>query len=973
MMRGWWARHGGGVAVGLALTGAAVVLHAGGFTERLELLGFDLLVEWFSRVPASDKILHIDIDDDALERVGSWPWPRDLQAGLVRALHELGARQVVMDIVFSEPRPPEVRLPSLERFADIEGEIEELGEASAENVVFGDDELADAISTAGNVCLSYFYEQRVAGATTELEQTLSGLLIADFNLDVAALARKCGESMERVQGVLAGVKRRVARERVHAILTTRPAAGLREVHQSLLNTPFDRFTADRQDIVAAYHRELSLRALAAASPKVPEQLKGRLPRVGEVVPPVYQFTAGAWRCGFVTFAPDSDGRTRHVPLLAEWNGRLVEQLSFAAAREALGIELEDLSLDDRGALRITARGERPAMRVPLDEQGRVLINWHVASGGWQECFRHLPVAQLLRLHDADRQLKDNRIRRALLIGKAMRLVKDDAGFEQYRSQVNERIRLERQIRWATLQGRGQAPEIERLKRDSARLKALVESDEKESLALIAEEWAGLGAESQPDDPAIAGEYRRFKEAHELAGDRVAELDLENQRIVSERDRLIAELRPLVQDNICFVGYTATAVADMVNTPAYERMPGVLVHSQVLNSLLQGRFLNWSGLGIRLGVIVVLGAVVTLVTVQRGPTASLVFVVSLILVSLGVNAFGLFAWADYWLRLVTGLVLVFCAWALVVMFRLLVTDRQKRRFSKALAQYVSPAMARQISESAVPIDFSPREAQVSCFFSDLAGFTRISEELGPEGTRAVLNPYLEAMSDALHRQGGLINKFMGDGVFAFFNAPILPCEHHAMAACESALNCRRALDELKQRYAEHPMAREFNRLAMRIGITTGHAFVGDYGSEAKLDYTCMGDTVNLAARLESANKQFGTGVLIAGRTRDLVGDKYCFRLVGRIQVKGQSVGVPVHELLGRPGETKAESLAFAHTFEAAVNAFVAGDWSAARRGFESCLGLRAGDRGVLRYLELISAYESHPPPEDWSGVIELTEK
>jgi adenylate cyclase len=230
-----------------------------------------------------------------------------------------------------------------------------------------------------------------------------------------------------------------------------------------------------------------------------------------------------------------------------------------------------------------------------------------------------------------------------------------------------------------------------------------------------------------------------------------------------------------------------------------------------------------------------------------------------------------------------------------------------------------------------------------------------------------------MSNVLHRHDALINKFMGDGIFAFFNPPILPCAAHERAACEAALDSLAALRELAARYADHPLAEEFRRLHMRVGITSGPVFVGDYGSENKLDYTCVGDTVNLASRLEGANKFFGSSIMVAGPTRDAVRDLFTFRSLGRLQVKGQTVAVRVYELLGRAGEVNGDAAAFTSSFETAVEAFASRDWEGSATGFRRCLEMRPDERGAMRYLEVIEAYRASPPPSDWNMGIELTEK
>ncbi|NLX14427.1 MAG: CHASE2 domain-containing protein [Phycisphaerales bacterium] len=967
-------QHRWSLLVGAALTLAAVAFCLLGLTRWIEWPAYDLHVRYFSSLDASDRIVHVDIDDDALNRVGSWPWPRDLQAELIRILDELGAERIVMDIVFSDPKPAEARLPGLDRYADIEGPIEQIGELSPENLVYPDDELAAAIREAGNVDLSFYYQADAEpSAASPLGQRITPLLREDFSLDVATLANRLGEQPTAIEAILAGIKRRVADERVTEILSAHPDYSARQVHETLLPTPFDRLTADRADVLAAYFRRISLRELHAKCPPLPESLRGRLRRVEEVVPPVYKFARASDGVGFVNFSPDFDGRTRHVPLLMEWDGRLIEQLGLAAARRTLGIPLEDLAVDSAGNLRIAARGDRPAMRVQLDDDGQMLLNWHVPGSHWQGCFAHLPVTQLLRIGDCRRGLRENEIRRQQTIGRALWLVRGDEGFEPYRRQVHALLEYQRTLRWAGLAGRVESLDIQAAQAEAEKLEQLIAAEQHETLDFIEQTWKELEREPDPTDPAIAEDYRRFKEAYELTSRTLAELADADDRLEEEARRWLAQLRPMVAGKVCFVGYTATAVADMVATPAFGRMPGVMVHSQVFNAFTQGRFRGWARPAMQVAVLVLMGLLMTLLTIRQGPRSGFAILLAVVAGGFLINAVGLFDRRDYWLPLLTALILAFLVWALLVLVRYLTTERQKRRFVKAVAQYVSPAMARRIADEALELDLSPVERRVSCFFSDLAGFTGLSEQLGPDGTRRLLNPYLEAMSAALHRHDALINKFMGDGIFAFFNPPILPCPDHERAACASALDCRRALRELIQQQDGHPLAEFFRRLSMRIGLAAGPVFVGDYGSESKLDYTCMGDTVNLAARLESANKQFGSAIMLADAVREAVGDGYVYRHLGRLQVMGKTTGVSVYELLGEPVEVDDAACRLAETFSDAVAAFARRDWADALSRFEQCLQQRPDDAGACRYLRLITGYRDNPPPDDWNATIELTEK
>ncbi len=979
MQGGWLQRQrfslGAGLAVVLAVTG----LHGLRLTEPLEWLAYDHVVRHLSRTPASSNIVHIDINDDALKRVSSWPWPRDIQAALIGILGELGAERILVDLVWSEPKGPEIRVPESDPWAGTEGAIEQVGQLSAGNVVYGDDELRAAIAGSGNVFIGMYYEEpETAAAAGEagLVKTVAANLELDFALDAATIAESHGVPAGDVERVLAGAKRQAARRLVATRLTTRPAAGSDEILRELLPSAFagdrERLNADRRDILEALWHVRGLQAVQAQAPPVPEGLQGRLPRRTSLVPPLEALTRAARGAGFVNFQADADGVLRHLPLLVEWDGKVIEQLGFAAARDALGIRLEDLEI--RGSTLVIRPGPgRRAMRLQLDGQGRILVNWHAAAGGWPAAFTHVPVAQILRLWDIRERIRQNEVLRQIRLGQAVEAVSEPEAFESYRLLVAQMLQEQRSLHLGRLRGTLTPREQEQIERRVQDLVEGVRRRQEEAVALIRETWAELSGEPDPLDPAVAAEYGRFQSAWRLISEDVRALEEANAALAAQEPGLLDELSPLVRGRTCLVGYTATAVADMVATPAFGRTPGVMIHSNLLNSFLQGRFRRWMPLGGQVLVVLLVGLAVMAGSARLDLRVTPVALGLLIAGWLWIDWALLFARLDYWMPPVTVCVQAFASWAVIVLTRYVVVDRQRRRFSRAVAQYVSPAMARRLAESAGQLDFSPSRAMVSCFFSDLAGFTSISERLGPEGTRAVLNPYLEAMSGALHARGALINKFMGDGVFAFFNPPILPCPGHEQACCEAALDCLEALEELKRRFAGHALAEHFLRLAMRIGVASGPVFVGDYGSENKLDYTCVGDVVNLAARLESANKQFGTVVMVDEASRAATDGSLVFRDLGVVQVAGQSVGVRVHELLGRAGAVDPATAEYATVFGEAVAAFMRGEFATAAGGFEACLRSRPRDRGAARYLAAARAMGPGPPPDDWRGVLELTDK
>ena len=999
-----------GLLVGGAATALAVGLYAGGRLDRIVLRWLDLNFRYTNRMPADAGILMIDINDYAVERVHRWPWPRRLHAELVNALQEFGARAVLMDIVFSEPMARRLEHPALSKDADVDPPDEVRGQVTVADAVRDDDELSAALRSAGNVYLAMYYKAKPPGEPVRrLWEAADQVLAADplvdlegfrrllprapdkqwesfyhqarirhqllerFALSRDELAERLSTPAGTVERYLAPVKRAVAREIVGPILAEHPEADFRFVHGiALPGQAFEARSPDREDILRAYRSMRALRAAVYDQPAVPESLAGRLEQGTDVTAPLDKLARAACGVGYVTFETDIDGVVRRLPLVVEVDGRLVRQLGFAVACDLLGVEPGTIRLEG-GLLCMSDAGGRE-FRLPIDADGKTLINWHVDPSDpyWHNSFEHLPVARIMELVTNRRDIEENQAQYAMRSAEAVELACGDqeAAYAEYEADVNLRNRLRRQARGPQAPGDALGGELPgRLVELDRRIQA-AETQALEHLQLINKEIEGLDAESK-DERLLFAKVRALSKDL-LDGDLPADLDRKNAALQARNEELARQLKRRIEGKVCFVGYTAAAVSDFVNSPVFENMPGVLAHANVVNTLLQGRFPRVAPRWMNVLLILAAGAAVTLLTASRGPWVSLISVVLLIGLLLGVS-FVLFAANTTYVASVIAAAAVFVCWAFITLYRQLTEERAKRQFSKALAQYTSPAVAAQIAEDASLEDLAPRPAEVTCFFSDLQGFTSISERLGAERTRELLNPYLEAMSQVLIKHRAIINKFMGDGIFAFFNPPILQCDDHAVRACGAALDSLAALERLKSEYAAGPLADDVRALAIRMGINSGTVFVGDYGSTSKLDYTCIGDAVNLAARLEPANKLFGTRIMISEQTRCQLVGTFEARPLGRLQVVGKREAVEVHELLGRTDEVDDEQLGYAEQFSRAVEAFQQRRWDQAATELQHCARSRPDDPAIDLYRRHLERHRRTPPPEDWNRGIELTAK
>ena len=679
--------------------------------------------------------------------------------------------------------------------------------------------------------------------------------------------------------------------------------------------------------------------------------------------PIDRIASAPRGVGTVTFDRDEfDGVLREVPIAVNVRGRVLWQLGLRAAADWLGLDLASAEWEDG---RLVLRDGDLVRRIPMTAGGSLILNWHVSEtpNRWQESFDHVPVTRVMEIPLNRRAAAANRTRLGLEIAEVVEAHLSDraADYAVYEATVRQRNDHVREL------------ELARTLAESAYLEtAITELDqtisaiEREACAWVDYAW-GLWQSAEPTDDAERAERDRLAQWHAgfVKGRRGEALSGFNDAIEKRNQHLIAELKTRIQGKICFVGYTATAQADLVTTPVYNAMPGVMGHATVANMLLQDRFTILAPRSVNFLVMALAGLAVTFVSATRGPWFSLGGLAGALLLLAAIGAIA-FHQRDYHIATMpvgAGLCVV---WSAVTLYRQLTEERAKRHLRRALAQYTAPAVAARIAQRTSVADLAPCAATVSCFFCDLAGFTALSERLGPERTRQVLNPYLRVVSDALIAHGGMVNKFVGDGIFAFFNAPISPCSDHAEAACGAALTALAAVRDLgKPDGSGTPR----ERLHMRIGLSTGEAFVGDYGSETKLDYTCIGDTVNLGSRLEEANKAFGTRILLDEATGKMVDGRFALRPLGLVRITGKTEPVSVHELLGLAGQVESTTLEHARLFGLAIRHYQARDWDAAAAHLATCRGLRPDDPVIALYEHAI-AQSRKTPAEQWSPAIRM---
>jgi adenylate cyclase len=293
------------------------------------------------------------------------------------------------------------------------------------------------------------------------------------------------------------------------------------------------------------------------------------------------------------------------------------------------------------------------------------------------------------------------------------------------------------------------------------------------------------------------------------------------------------------------------------------------------------------------------------------------------------------------------------------------EGKQRRFIKSVFQhYLSPDVIERVIENPGLLQLGGEKREITSFFSDVAGFTSISEALSPENLVNLLNEYLSEMTDLILASGGTLDKYEGDAIIAFWNAP-LDQPDHALRACRAALGCQKRLAELRPRFTE----KYGQAVSMRIGLNSGAAVVGNMGSTRRFDYTAMGDTINLAARLEGACKQYQVPILVGETTFGLIREDIAAREVDFIRVVGKAKPVAVYEIIGEKSGLGPEEIERLAQYEEAREAYKRREWKKAA----SLYGKIEGDVLAGRYRERCENLDLSPPPADWDGVSDLKTK
>jgi adenylate cyclase len=429
-------------------------------------------------------------------------------------------------------------------------------------------------------------------------------------------------------------------------------------------------------------------------------------------------------------------------------------------------------------------------------------------------------------------------------------------------------------------------------------------------------------------------------------------DVLNDRIPKEK----------LAGRVIVVGTTAPGLMDLRATPVGAAYPGVEIHANLIAGMLDGAIKHKPPyiLGADVLTVLIAGAVMAFLLPMLSPLRATVVGIIVLLLLLSLN-FGFWHVSNVVLPLANAMIAVVLLYAMNMSWGYFVESRTKRQLTGLFGQYVPPELVEEMSRDPENYSMAGRKAELTVLFSDVRGFTTISEGLEPDELATLMNEYLGAMTVVVRKHRGTLDKYIGDAIMAFWGAPVDDPEH-AKNAVLTGLEMHVALHELNKELVK----RGWPELKIGVGVNTGPMTVGDMGSPVRQSYTVMGDAVNLGSRLEGITKQYGVGFIVGESTRELLKKEFVFRELDRVRVKGKEDPVGIYEPVGEEGKVAREDLDEIKLWNQALRSYRSQDWDQAEVALMNLQRIKPRYLYDL-YVKRVEHLRKEPPGENWDGV------
>ena len=881
----------------------------------LDIIGnqvYDFLLGFRLQREETGYVVFLDVDDNAIAYNGVFPWPRSITADALLRLKEFGALAAVFDIEYIDRGPPGVDSIYLRQglSADFSRSFSEIS------------------SAVGDMISSIMSGRMSITDIDEYSRLLQGL-INDERIDLYTRAQ------------------RIARDNDLYLVQSSTLFGRSWATLNLREEPLE----DEEQLS---RRPMAEELFSHPVIAMPNAVKGEYV---DILPAFSGFAHAAKGAGFTNVVVDRDGKRRRVDLAQNIHDHWYLQLAFAPLVNYF--DNPSLVFSNRRMILKDAKmpwGMTKDISIPLDENGRMILDWPLED--YHDKYTHISFHDFSLLEDLEAELE--------LYSRALNAI-DFFFYTRFDSELR-RIpiiigQLERLFD-AIYDARDAA-----LEQTSEEYFYRFIEDRRQSRDLI-QEFLDLEPTSRLNEmlPDLFDAFPDYTEF--FIEDTEYIQDLENALSLNlyRYFEITSKIENTVRDKFCIIGRVDTGTTDIGTNPFHARYVNVGTHGVVIDMILSDIFINpiaklWHVL---LTLVFVFSFFILSARFSPVPRAISGFLVTILFT---LTAALVFRYTGAFFNPLLTVLAMISAVIIREIVSYASSEREKQFIRKAFSTYVSSDVVKEIIADPSRLQLGGTNRYMTAVFTDVKGFSGISEQLSPEGLVSLLNNYLSVMSDIVLEEKGTIDKYIGDAIVAFFGAPLV-LEDHALRACISAIRMRKAEAELNKSVIERnasPIP-----LMTRIGINTGYMVAGNMGTGNKMNYTIMGNAVNLAARLEGVNNQYGTWILATEDTIKETGDQILSRRIDRVRVVGINEPVQFYELINTMEEAESKQIKLVEIFHEALALFQERKWKEAMGGFSESFTYD-GDGPSLVYMERCKNFLVDPPPDDWDGVRNLTEK
>jgi adenylate cyclase len=899
--------------IGLAAAAVFSLLYLIGALTSLE----DRLYDFFLRFRANrehiDSVVFLDVNDQAIAYYGFFPWPRSITADGMLRLKEYGARAVIFDIEYIDRGPQGIDSLYLEQGLanDFERSFSEINSSAQEifSAVGSGRMGRNDISSYANYLSNIIHDEK-----TGLYSKAQGVA-RDNDIYLAQALALNGNSWSTV---------------------------------NLWAYPLDGEQAQRRPL-AEERFSYPVNAASNAS---------RGEGAVDILPALPVFASAAKGAGYTNVEIDDDGVRRRIYLTQNMHDHWYLQLAFAPLIDYLG--KPEIFLGKRKLTVKQAKlpdGKVEDIVIPLDRKGRMMLDW--PKEDYNDSYTHVSFAEFSLLDEMETEIE--KYSRALAAADMMLFSQLDQSlisipvilgnmtqlFDAARESRNHAMENTSHDSFdAFLEYRNYAYEL---------LGGILKDDPTSKIQTIGAQLSEMHPDLSDEIEDEAGYITSLLEALEINLTRHQEITNINMKNLN--------------DKFVIIGRVDTGTTDYGANPFHGKYINVGTHGVVLDTILSKSFIVcldniWKILFMFIFVPFFFIATEKLTPVLR---ASLGFGAVLFIFTASVL---IFRFSGFFL----GPLGIIMAMITAIIIREIISysnsEKEKSFIRTAFSTYVSGDVVKEIISDPSRLQLGGTKRHMTAIFTDVKGFSTISEQLDPEELVSLLNKYLSAMSDVVLAEKGTIDKYEGDAIIAFFGAPI-DLADHALRACVSAITMKKMEIELNKIIMEQKLSP--SPLLTRIGVNTGDMVAGNMGTANKMNYTIMGNAVNLAARLEGVNKQYGTWVLASETTVRETGNALLYRKLDRVRVVGINEPVRLCELIDMADQAGEQQKKLVTIFHEALDYFEKRDWKQAEKGFQEAISIVPDDTPSNIYLDRCKQFINDPPKSTWDGVYNLTSK